>query len=69
MTAALRVQGRIGREGSPANTRLLIGGAAAGLCVAIFLSLSIGPTGITLASLPRVLAAIAHRPHETDVRA
>lgn len=67
MTAALRVQGRIGREGSPANTRLLIGGAAAGLCVAIFLSLSIGATGITLASLPRVLSAMLTGRYETDV--
>ena len=39
MTTALRVQGRIGRDESSASTRLLIGGAAIGLCVAVFLSL------------------------------
>jgi iron complex transport system permease protein len=67
MTTALRVQGRIGREGWPASTRLLIGGAAIGLCVAIFLSLSIGATGITLASLPRVLSAMLTGRYEADV--
>lgn len=67
MTAALRVQGRIGREGSPASAHLLIIGAAAGLCVAIFLSLSIGATGITLASLPRVLSAMLTGRYEADV--
>ena len=67
MTAALRVQGRIGREGSPASTGLLIIGAAIGLCVAIFLSLSIGATGITLASLPRVLSAMLTGRYEADM--
>ena len=66
MTTALRVQGRIGDE-APASTRLLIGGAAVGLCVAIFLSLSIGATGITLASLPRVLSAMLTGRYEADV--
>jgi iron complex transport system permease protein len=67
MTTALRVPGRIGRDESSASTRLLIGSAAVGLCVAIFLSLSIGATGITLASLPRVLSAILTGRHEADV--
>jgi iron complex transport system permease protein len=67
MTAALRVPGRIGRDGWPTSTRLLIGGAAVGLCVAIFLSLSIGATGITLASLPRVLSAMLTGRYEADV--
>ena len=67
MTTALRVQGRIGRDESSASTRLLIGGAAIGLCVAVFLSLSIGATGITLASLPRVLSAMFTGRYEADV--
>jgi iron complex transport system permease protein len=67
MTTALRVQGRIGGGEASASTRLLIGGAAAGLCVAIFLSLSIGATGITLASLPRVLSAMLTGRYEADV--
>jgi len=67
MTTALRVQGRIGWDKSSASTRLLIGGAAVGLCVAIFLSLSIGATGITLASLPRVLSAMLTGRYEADV--
>jgi iron complex transport system permease protein len=67
MTTALRVQGRIGGREASASTRLLIGGAAAGLCVAIFLSLSIGATGITLASLPRVLSAMLTGRYEADV--
>lgn len=67
MTTALRVQGRIGRDESSASTRLLIGGAAIGLCAAIFLSLSIGATGITLASLPRVLSAMFTGRYEADV--
>jgi iron complex transport system permease protein len=67
MTAALRVQGRAGREERPASTRLLIGGAAIGLVVAVFLSLSIGATGITLASLPRVLSAMLTGRYEAEV--
>jgi len=67
MTAALRAQGRTGRDESSASARLLIGGAAIGLCVAIFLSLSIGATGITLASLPRVLSAMFTGRYEADV--
>lgn len=66
MTTALRLQGRIGRDESSASTRLLIGGAAIGLCVAIFLSLSIGATGITLASLPRVVSAMLTGRYEAD---
>ena len=49
------------------STRLLIGGAATGICVAVFLSLSIGATGITLASLPRVLSAMLTGRYEADV--
>jgi iron complex transport system permease protein len=67
MTAALRVPGRISRDGRPTGTRLLIGGAAGGLCIAIFLSLSIGATGITLASLPHVLSAMLTGRYEADV--
>ena len=67
MTTALRVQGRIGRDEASASTRLLIGGAAVGLCVATFLSLSIGATGITLASLPRVLSAMLTGRYEAEV--
>ena len=67
MTAALRVPGRIVRDGWPTSTRLLIGGAVAALCVAMFLSLSIGATGITLASLPRVLSAMLAGRYEADV--
>lgn len=67
MTTALRVQGRIGGDEASASTRLLIGGAAVGLCVATFLSLSIGATGITLASLPRVLSAMLTGRYEADV--
>jgi len=67
MTTTLRVPGRIGRDGWPTSTRLLIGGATAGLCVAAFLSLSIGATGITLASLPRVLTAMLTGRYEADV--
>jgi heme transport system permease protein len=67
MTAAFRAPGRIGRDGRPASTRLLISGAAVGLSVAIFLSLSIGATGITLASLPRVLSAMLTGRYEADV--
>ena len=37
------------------------------LLVAAFLSLSIGPTGITLAALPRVLAAIVTGQHDATI--
>lgn len=67
MTAALRMPGRIGRDGWPAINRLLIGGAMVALCVLMFLSLSIGATGITLASLPRVLSAMLTGHYEGDV--
>lgn len=67
MTAALRVPDRIGRDGWPPINRLLIGGAAVALCVVMFLSLSIGATGITLASLPRVLSAMLTGHYEGDV--
>lgn len=38
--------------------RWLILGSALALAAAVFLSLSVGPTGITLTSLPRVMAAL-----------
>jgi iron complex transport system permease protein len=41
-----------------ARGRLLIAGSVALLGVAMLLSLSVGPTGITLASLPRVMVAL-----------
>jgi iron complex transport system permease protein len=41
------------------GARALIACAAAALAVAVLLSLSIGPTGVSLAALPRVLAALA----------
>jgi iron complex transport system permease protein len=41
-----------------ARGRVLIAGSVALLGVAMLLSLSVGPTGITLASLPRVLVAL-----------
>ena len=65
--AAAACRAACGRDGWPTSTRLLIGGAAVGLCVAIFLSLSIGATGITLASLPRVLSAMLTGRNDADV--
>lgn len=53
--------------GWPVSTRWLIGGAAGALCVAAFLSLSIGATGITLTSLSRVLSSMLTARHEADV--
>jgi len=41
-----------------ASTHTLLVSAAGGLLVASFMSLSVGPTGITLAALPRVLWAM-----------
>lgn len=58
MTVVLPL-GHADREGARATgAGQLIGIAAAILAVAAFLSLSIGSTGITLAALPRVLAAM-----------
>jgi heme transport system permease protein len=57
MTATLHAPGG-SREARATSAQLLIAGAAAGLCVAAFLALSIGSTGITLTSLPRVLASM-----------
>ena len=48
----------IGTAGREARGRLLIVSSVALLAVAVVLSLSVGPTGITLASLPRVLFAL-----------
>ncbi len=48
----LRETGRV------TSASMLIGGAALALAVAVLLALSIGPTGITLASLPRALSAM-----------
>ena len=58
MTAVLHVSDRADHDGRPTTAPLLLAAAAGALCVAIFLSLSIGATGITLSSLPRVLAAM-----------
>ena len=65
MTATLRATGSAG-ETRATSHQLLIGVAAIGLCVAAFLALSIGPTGITLTSLPRVLSALASGHYEGD---
>lgn len=67
MTAALRVPGLVGGRGRRTGPWLLMASAGAGLCVAAFLSLSIGATGITLASLPRVLTAMLTGRYEADV--
>jgi iron complex transport system permease protein len=66
MTAVLQVPAPAQAGDRAASARLLMWSAAAGLCVAAFLSLSIGPTGITLASLPRVLAAMASGRYDAD---
>ena len=44
--------------GRPLGARGLIAWAALALAVAVVLSLSIGPTGVSLAALPRALAAL-----------
>ena len=67
MRTLLAASMRAHTGGWPASTRLLIGAAAGALCVAAFLSLSIGATGITLTSLPRVLSAMLTASHEADV--
>lgn len=67
MTAALRATANADDGGRAISAHLLIATAAAGLCVATLLSLSIGATGITLASLPRVLSAMLTGRHEADV--
>ena len=67
MTAALHTTGDIGKGGRTTSAHRLIAGAAAALCVATFLALSIGATGITLASLPRVVSAVFTGHYEADV--
>ena len=67
MTAALQVADQTRAGGRTISTHLLIVLAAAALCVAAFLSLSIGATGITLTSLPRVLSAMITGRYEADV--
>jgi len=65
---AVRSIGMPGRPGGRVATRpALIAGAAVALAVAAFLSLSIGPTGITLASLPRVLGALGSTSTDADI--
>jgi iron complex transport system permease protein len=66
MTAALRVTGGA-EQGKATSAKVLIVAVAAGLFVAAFLAVSIGPTGITLASLPRVLWAMLTGRGEPEV--
>jgi heme transport system permease protein len=66
MTATVHVPGA-SSETWATNAQLLIAGSVAGLCVAAFLSLSIGATGITLTALPRVLSAIISGHSEAEV--
>jgi iron complex transport system permease protein len=67
MRTLLAASVRADTGGWQVSTRLLIGGAAGALCVAAFLSLSIGATGITLTSLPGVLSSMLTARHEADV--
>src|SRR5687767_13157851 len=53
----LRGRYAAGMADREARGRLLIAGSIVLLAMALVLSLSVGPTGITLASLPRVLFA------------
>jgi iron complex transport system permease protein len=64
MTAALPISARQREGGRLASAPALVMFSAVALLVTAFLSLSIGPTGITLASLPRVLMAIATGQHD-----
>jgi len=64
MTAAVPIAARAREGGRLASPHALVAVSALALLVAAFLSVSIGPTGITLASLPRVLAAIASGQHD-----
>jgi iron complex transport system permease protein len=66
MTAALRTTLESGGRGRAGAAHLLVAAASAGLCIAAFLSLSIGATGVTLASLPRVLWAMLTGRQEAD---
>jgi iron complex transport system permease protein len=58
MTAVLPINTTVREAGRAASTGQLISLAAGLLAVAVFLSLSIGSTGITLTALPRVLGAM-----------
>jgi iron complex transport system permease protein len=53
----LRARDAVGSVDRDARGRLLIASSVALLAVTVILSLSVGPTGITLTSLPRVLFA------------
>jgi iron complex transport system permease protein len=64
MTAALPIAAPISVGGRLASAHALVVFSALALLVAAFLSLSIGATGITLASLPRVLTALATGQHD-----
>ena len=66
MTATLQATGSAG-EVRATSHQLLIGLTVTGLCVAAFVALSIGPTGITLGALPRVLMAMLTGRAEADV--
>lgn len=66
MTAELQVQARQPQADRRASAHFLLWSAAVALCVAAFLAVSIGPTGITLASLPRVVSAMTTGRYEAD---
>ena len=66
MTAALQGQ-RTHAGGRLASANMLVVCAAASLCIAAVLSLSIGATGITLASVPRVLSAMISGRYDGDI--
>ncbi len=64
MTAVLPIAAPARESGRPASAYALVAFSALALLVVAFLSLSVGPTGITLASLPRVLGAIITGQHD-----
>jgi ABC-type Fe3+-siderophore transport system permease subunit len=64
MTAVLPIAAPARESGRPASAHALVAFSALALLVVAFLSLSVGPTGITLASLPRVLGAIITGQHD-----
>lgn len=66
MTAIVSVNVQARPGGRVATPTTLIAGGALALTVAALLSLSIGSTGITLASLPRVLGAIWTQPNDAE---
>jgi iron complex transport system permease protein len=65
MSAALQGP-RAHAGGRLTSASMLIGCAAASLCIAAVLSLSIGATGITLASVPRVVSAMISGRYDGD---